>query len=143
MQKAKEEFDNNFDAPDDEDDMEKYFYESMCNELESGNLLNQNDQYSNALSKLEEIKRIQNDSESKDQKITEGNQEYCELEDDIEARLMDDINQSLKEEANEERDYQDDKTEFQLEYEELIQEFSYAINSKQRKLISVNKVTEI
>jgi len=144
MQKAKKEFDSYVEAPEEEeDDMEQYFLDTINNELTHTEEYEEIDQYTAALDKLEEIKKNQKDILPHADKIADGDQEYSDLEDDMETRLMDDICQSLKDELNEENKYQDNKTDFEIEYEELIQEFSIAINSKKRKSLNLEKITEL
>lgn len=121
-----------------EDEMERYFLAAMSKEIDSDPCA-QPDEYTQALTQLEKIKTTQEDDDDQD---NQPNNELEGLEDDMEQMLMDDIHQSMKEEA----DYQDntdDKSDFENEYIELIEEFSAAINNSSRKVISLDKITEL
>ena len=142
MKKAKFDYDINIEAAE-EDDMEQYFMETMNKDLENSITGDVKDQYTEALEKLEEIKKNQHPTQVHHDLTTDQAKDFHEPEDDMEKRLVDDISQSLKEEAKDSSEGQDTKNKFQIEYEELIQEFSYAINSKERKVLGLTKVTEI
>lgn len=145
MQKAKQEFDIYIEDPD-EDDMEKLFLENMSTELQVSSTHQSQDQYSNALEKLEEIKKNQPQEELTDtNKQVEGDDYLDQPEDDMEQKLLNDIHQSMKQETqqDEETKYEEDKTEFEIEYAKLIQEFSNIINNPNRKAVDLILITEL
>lgn len=144
MQKARYDYDNNIEEPI-EDDMERYFLESMCNELKTSLNTKPQDDYSQALDKLEEIKRNQKDEPSTENEYTDETQDFEQPEDDMEEQLMSDIHESMKQEAEEDEEskYAEDKTPFEIEYAKLIQDFSIAINDKNRKSLELIKISDV
>ena len=121
------------------------FLDCMHQEVQSNISGQVEDKYSDVMQKLEQIKTKSNKSEANDgvQDTNEAPQDDEDIDDNLEARLMDDITQSMKAEANEESKSGISQSGFQKEYEKCIQEFSYAINSKNRKTITLTKISEV
>lgn len=145
MQKARLDYDINIEEAD-EDDMDNYFLDSMWNELRTSSNIPDEDKYTTAISKLEEIKRNQsNDNyDVQDTEYEDENQEETQPEDDMESKLMNDIYQSMKDETEvEDNKFSEQKSDFELEYTALINMFSSTISSKSRKNLDLEKVTEI
>ena len=140
MQKAKQDYEDNIEEGE-EDDMERYFYDTINKDITEPN---QQDKYTAAIEKLDQIKKTQYLDTDNKQQEGEGDT-IDELDDDMEQMLMDDIHQSMKDEAEDEEDskYSETKSEFEIEYLSLIEEFSLAINSQNRKSLSLDKVTEL
>ena len=139
MQKAKQDYEDNIEEGE-EDDMERYFYDTINKDITEPN---QQDKYTAAIEKLDQIKKTQYLDTDNKQQEGEGDT-IDELDDDMEQMLMDDIHQSMKDEAeDEDSKYSETKSEFEIEYLSLIEEFSLAINSQNRKSLSLDKVTEL
>ena len=141
MQKAKQDYEDNIEEGE-EDDMEKYFFDTINKDIATE--INQPESYQQVMDKLEEIKRNQylnpdNQQQEADEDV------FDELDDDMEQMLMDDIHQSMQEEAedDEESKYSEKKSDFEIEYFSLIEEFSVAINGDKRKSWPLDKVTEL
>ena len=135
MQKAKLNYDLNIEDPE-EDEMEKLFLENMDHELEANAEYEQTDQYTSALTKLEEIKQTHNQDNNYIPCKPSINEEFGQLEDDLEEQIMNDSHQMMEEEKLEESD-------FKSKYNKLIQDFSNAIqNRKNFPLIQVSEITD-
>ena len=136
MQKAKLDYNDTYDEYED-DDMEQEFLKNMTNELAANTNVDDSDQYIAALDKLEEIKKNQNDADPQAQNQARED-EYDQPDDDMEERLLKDIDQSLKEETKD----IDINSNFKEEYNKLIQDFSNLINSN-RKAIPLVKISNV
>lgn len=139
MQQAKQDYDIYIEDPE-EDDMEKEFLQSMSNELKSNTDYNQADQYTEALSKLEEIKNNQKDIEEVKLPNQNVNEEFGQLDDDLEQQIMSDNQHLMKGDKGESHEV---GSGFKQKYDNLIQEFSIAIeNKKNLPLKEVSNITD-
>lgn len=141
IQQAKSNYDDCIDDPA-EDDMEKYFLESMSSELVANSEPTCQDQYVDALSKLEEIKRNQCKEETNGEILNDNDND--QPDDDLEERLMNDIHQSMKQESGQIEESKDcqDKNKFEEEYASLIQEFQKFSRHDKPILKTISSVTD-
>mmetsp|Transcript_31940 Transcript_31940/g.31341 ORF Transcript_31940/g.31341 Transcript_31940/m.31341 type:complete len:162 (-) Transcript_31940:1904-2389(-) len=139
MQQAKQDYEIYIDDPE-EDDMEKEFLQSMSNELQSTAQYEQTDQYTAALTKLEEIKKNQNDLEEVKKPTSNDNDDFGQLDDYLEEQITNEY-QHLMDEDN--LDSNQPESRFREKYDNLIQNFSEAIKNRQNlPLIEISNITD-
>lgn len=140
MQKARTDYNNNIDDAE-EDDMEQQFLDDMSSELVANADYTDPDKYVQALNKLEEIKNNQYEEEKFDSDVNKDYQyDYDQPEDDLEEKLMSEINRSLQDEKFD----NSTNSNFKNDYASLIQEFSNSINGNRKKLplIKISELTD-
>jgi hypothetical protein len=141
MKKAKQDYDLNIED-EDEDDMEDYFLDNLSSELVTQDNPSQQNKYTDALTKLEEIKKSQSEEDKFAEDEDQDDEYPDEPDDDMEERLMKDIHQSMKQETSqlEEVGTDDNKAEFAAEYASLIEEFQ---KFSRRLKPNIKKISEI